>query len=69
MSNLVERFSAFCIRQRVLVISVLAILTLIFAIFALRMEVRTVFSDMLPQSHDYVKTHEQYKDTFYIVKN
>ena len=64
MSNLVERFSAFCIRQRVLVISVLAILTLIFAIFALRMEVRTVFSDMLPQSHDYVKTHEQYKDTF-----
>lgn len=64
MSNLVERFSAFCIRQRVLVISVLAILTLIFSIFALRMEVRTVFSDMLPQSHDYVKTHEQYKDTF-----
>lgn len=63
-SILVENFSAFCIRQRVLVVSVLTILTLIFAFFAVKMEVRTVFSDMLPQSHMYVKTHEKYKDTF-----
>lgn len=64
MGNVVGNFAAFCIRQRVWVVTLVAVLTTVFAVFATRMEVKTVFSDMLPQSHPYVKTHEKFKDTF-----
>jgi uncharacterized protein len=64
MGNVVTRFSTFCIRQRALVTVSVAILTAIFAAAATRMEIKTVFSDMLPQTHSYVKTHEIFKDTF-----
>ncbi|MEH6637933.1 MAG: MMPL family transporter [Porticoccaceae bacterium] len=64
MGNVVTRFSTFCIRQRIWVLAVIAALTCFFAVFAVQVEVKTVFSDMLPQSHTYVKTHKEFKDTF-----
>jgi len=60
----VIRFAAFCIRRRVWVVSILAALTAVLTWFALHVEVKTVFADMLPSSHSYVKTHERFKDTF-----
>ncbi|RUI15281.1 efflux RND transporter permease subunit [Pseudomonas aeruginosa] len=61
---MIERIAAFCIRQRHWVVAVLAALTTLLAWFALHIEVRTVFEDMLPSRHEYVRTHEKFKDTF-----
>jgi len=60
----VNRFALFCIRQRAWVVSLLAASTLLLSFFAVNIEVKTVFADLLPSSHPYVKTHERFKDTF-----
>jgi predicted RND superfamily exporter protein len=60
----VDRFAGFCIRQRIWVVSLLALATAALTYFAVHIEVKTVFADMLPSSHPYVKTHERFKDTF-----
>lgn len=61
---MIERIAAFCIRRRAPVAGVIALLTLALSWFALHVEVRTVFEDMLPSRHEYVKTHHKFKDTF-----
>ncbi|MCY1272676.1 efflux transporter, putative, hydrophobe/amphiphile efflux-3 family [compost metagenome] len=61
---MIERIAAFCIRRRAWVAGILFALTLVLSWFALHIEVRTVFEDMLPSRHEYVKTHEKFKDTF-----
>lgn len=61
---MIERIADYCIRQRRVVLVGLALLTLILGWFALHIEVRTVFEDMLPSQHEYVKTHQKFKDTF-----
>lgn len=61
---MIERIAEFCIRRRGWVVGCLALLTLVLTWFALHIEVRTVFEDMLPSRHEYVKTHEKFKDTF-----
>ncbi len=61
---MIERIAEFCIRRNVWVASGLLLLTLVLGWFALHIEVRTVFEDMLPSRHEYVKTHEKFKDTF-----
>jgi predicted RND superfamily exporter protein len=60
----IARISAFCIRRRVAVVTVLGLMTLVLTYFAALVEVKTVFSDMLPSSHPYVKVHEKFADTF-----
>ncbi|MBH3426424.1 efflux RND transporter permease subunit [Pseudomonas alkylphenolica] len=61
---MIERIAEFCIRRRAWVAGCLLMLTLVLGWFALHIEVRTVFEDMLPSRHEYVKTHEKFKDTF-----
>ncbi len=61
---MIERIAELCIRRRAWVAGGLLTLTLILGWFALHIEVRTVFEDMLPSRHDYVRTHEKFKDTF-----
>jgi len=61
---MIERIAAFCIRQRTWVASSLLLISLVLGWFALHVEVRTVFEDMLPSRHEYIKTHQQFKDTF-----
>lgn len=58
------RFSAFCIRHRIAVVALIALATMAMATTLARIDVRTVFSDMVPQNHPYVQVHEQYRDTF-----
>lgn len=59
-----DRFVALCIRQRVLVVVLISLLTLMFATLAVRIEIKTVFSDLLPKNHPYIKVHEEFKQTF-----
>lgn len=61
---MIERIAEFCIRRSAWVAGVLLFLTLVLGWSALHIEVRTVFEDMLPSRHEYVQTHEKFKDTF-----
>lgn len=61
---MIEKIAAFCMKRRGWVAGTIALLTLVLSWFALRIEVRTVFEDMLPSSHEYVQTHQKFKDTF-----
>lgn len=61
---MIERIAEFCIRSRAWIVGCLTMLTLVLFWFALSIEVRTVFEDMLPSRHEYVKTHQKFKDTF-----
>lgn len=60
----VERFVTFCIQKRVAVVTVLGIVTVIMAYFAFHVEIKTVFTDLLPGNHPYVKVNERFKETF-----
>lgn len=59
-----EHFVEYCIKYRVQVAAVFAILTLAMAFFATRVHVRTVFGDLLPRNHAYVKVHERFQADF-----
>jgi predicted RND superfamily exporter protein len=52
------------IEKRATVLLVVVIITLIFAIFALRLDMVTRFDELLPQNHEFIKVHNQYAPTF-----
>lgn len=58
------RFVEFCIRRRVGVVAVIALITALMAVLAVRIEIKTVFDDLLPANHPYIKVHEQFKQNF-----
>jgi hypothetical protein len=52
------------IRHRVLVVSFVMVITTAMAYLAAQIEVKTVFSDLLPRNHQYIKINDQFKQTF-----
>lgn len=58
------KISAWCIANRLPVVGVIAAGTIVLGYFAFQQDVRTVFSDLLPQDHPYIETHEEYKESF-----
>ncbi len=60
----VVRLVAFCISYRVAVLSAILLATAALAFLAVKVEIRTVFSDLLPLNHPYIKVHEEFKKTF-----
>lgn len=52
------------LRYRLYVVALIAITTLGLSYSAFRIEVKTVFQDLLPTSHPYVEVHEEFKNTF-----
>lgn len=61
---MIERFSAYCIFNARKVAFFLFTMTAILGWFALHVDVRTIFDDMLPSNHEYVQTHDKFKDSF-----
>lgn len=59
-----ERFVEYCIHRRAYVTGIFFLVTAVMLVAALRVEVRTVFEDLLPRSHPYIQVHEQYKQAF-----
>jgi uncharacterized protein len=59
-----QNFVEFCIRNRVAVAGVYFLVTLVLALFAARVHVKTVFEDLLPRSHPYVQVHERFQEHF-----
>ena len=52
------------IRYRTWVVGVILAITMVLGYSATQIEVKTVFQDLLPSNHDYVKVHDEFKDTF-----
>ncbi|RLA49267.1 MAG: RND transporter [Gammaproteobacteria bacterium] len=61
---MLEKFARFCIDYRKMVVTLVFIVTAILAVFAYRIEVKTVFNDLQPGSHPYIQVHERFKQTF-----
>lgn len=61
---MLENFSLFCMKYRKVVLTLVLIITAVLANFAYRIDVKTVFEDLQPTSHPYIKVHEEFKDTF-----
>ena len=64
MPNFKDQIAKFCINYRVAVVSMLVILTGFFAYSASRVSFKTVFQDLLPSDHPYVKINEKYTEQF-----
>jgi predicted RND superfamily exporter protein len=60
----VRKFSEFCIDNRKLVIGVVAAITLILGFFAVQVEIKTQFADLLPARHPYMNVHNVFKETY-----
>src|SRR5215510_8877875 len=52
------------IEQRKPVLIAVTVATLIFAVFALRLDMVTRFDELLPQNHPFIQVHNQYSGTF-----
>ena len=60
----IEHLFALLIKHRVLVVLAVVITTALMAYLATFVEVKTVFSDLLPKNHPYVKVNQKFKSTF-----
>ena len=60
----VGRVIEWLIERRLLVLAVVMAITAVMAYLAAHIEVKTVFSDLLPRNHQYVKVNDQFKQTF-----
>ena len=61
MANL---FAELCIRWRKAILVAIGLVTVVLGYFALHLDVRTIFTDLQPSNHPYIKTNEEFKNTF-----
>jgi hypothetical protein len=59
-----ERFAEFCIRRRASVLAMILLITLFFGYQVTHLRVATVFDDLLPQGHEYIKVHNKFRHLF-----
>ena len=64
MKKLLEKFVDFCIYRRFACMTVVSLLTLVMLYFAVQIEIKTVFSDLLPADHPYIAINNKFKQTF-----
>ncbi len=62
--GLSEKIAEYCIRKRLHLVSAFLLLTAVLLIPSMRVDVKTVFADLLPMHHPFVQVHEQYKDSY-----
>lgn len=60
----VDRAFAFLIRYRRLLVALVAGITVVMGYLASQIEVKTIFSDLLPGNHPYVQVNQRFKQTF-----
>ena len=59
-----KRLAGVIVRRRLPILLVVAFLTLFFGYHALRVEMYTVFSDLLPRNHPYINVHNEFRRIF-----
>ncbi len=62
--RLLGGFIEWLIKRRVLVLAVVLAITAVMGYLASRIEVKTVFSDLLPKNHPYIQVNDRFKQTF-----
>ncbi len=62
--NSLYRLGEQLIEKRTTVLLTIAIITLIFALFAIRLDMVTRFDELLPQNHPFIQVYNQYSPTF-----
>lgn len=61
---MLDNFALHCINSRKIIVSVVLLVTVLLGASALRIDVETIFEDLQPTSHEYVKVNEQFKKKF-----
>ncbi len=61
---LMRRLADFTIKRRLLVLLIITAITLFFGYQCSHLTISTNFNDLLPQTHPYVKVHNQFRETF-----
>ncbi len=59
-----ERLVDFILEKRVAVMVIMGAVTLLMLYFAVQISVKTIFDDLQPQQHPYIKINNKYKETF-----
>jgi hypothetical protein len=59
-----KKLADFVIKRRLLVVLVISVLTVFFSYKLLGLTVSTNFNDLLPQTHEYIKLHNDFRKTF-----
>jgi hypothetical protein len=59
-----KRLADFIIDKKTPLLVVIMLLTLFFLYFAAKINVQTIYSDLLPQTHEYIKLHNEMRDLF-----
>jgi len=59
-----KKLAEFIVRRRLPILLIVLCITIFFGYHALKVEIYTAFSDLLPQSHPYVKLHNQFGKIF-----
>lgn len=58
------RLAEWIVKRRLAVLLVIVLLTVFFGHYALKIEIYTAFSDLVPRDHPYIKTHNEFWKTF-----
>lgn len=59
---MIKRCMTFMLQHRYAVVSIIGAVTVFFAWGMTKVEVKTIFNDLLPQSHPYIQTHLEYQE-------
>ena len=59
-----KKLADFIINQRLLVLGLITLITLVFGYYCTKLTISTNFNDLLPQTHPYVGVHNQFRETF-----
>jgi hypothetical protein len=59
-----ERFAEFCIKRKNVLLGIILLITLFFGYEVASLKVDTVFDDLLPQGHEYIKVHNKFRSLF-----
>jgi len=64
MEKLMNKFADFVIRHRLLVLCIIGAITLAFGWQMRKLTISTNFNELLPQDHEYIKIHNEFRETF-----
>ncbi len=64
MNKIMEKFADFVIRHRLLVLCIIGAITLAFGWECRKLTISTNFNELLPQDHEYIKIHNEFRETF-----
>jgi uncharacterized protein len=62
--NMSERLARFVLRQRLVFLVGIVVLTGVFAAFIPRVKVASVLTDLFPETHEFVETYKEFQDVF-----